>query len=176
MPRPNPELEFEDDDVEFDDFRIRRPPLAWTTTASVSSVLAWGALAAHNIVTMPTLDGVPNVSFDRITGCARFAPRYVSNDSNDSRRRVASPRAVGRANDVIECATFIHDFIGVERGYETKRNGSTDAHLSRARVSLSLADRSCLRYAWERFYSDYSSSGITWCTRRARNAPTGWRT
>ena len=94
MPRPNPKLEFEDDDVEFDDFRIRRPPLAWTTTASVSSVLAWGALAAHNIVTMPKLDGVPNVSFDRITGCARFAPRYVSNVSNNSRRRVASPRAV----------------------------------------------------------------------------------
>jgi len=111
MPRPNPELEFEDDDVEFDDFRIRRPPLAWTTTASVSSVLAWGALAAHNIVTMPKLDGVPNVSFDRITGCARFAPRYVSNVSNDSRRRVASPRAVGRVNDVIECATFMISLV-----------------------------------------------------------------
>jgi len=132
MPRPNPELEFEDDDVEFDDFRIRRPPLAWTTTASVSSVLAWGALAAHNIVTMPKLDGVPNVSFDRITGCARFAPRYVSNVSNDSRRRVASPRAVGRANDVIECATFMIS-IGVERGNETDRLMLS----SRARASLS---------------------------------------
>ena len=174
MPRPNPELEFEDDDVEFDDFRIRRPPLAWTTTASVSSVLAWGALAAHNIVTMPTLDGVPNVSFDRITGCARFAPRYVSNDSNDSRRRVASPRAVGRANDVIECATFM---ISLVLSAGTKRNETDRLTLtSLARASLSLADRSCLRYAWERFYSDYSSSGITWCTRRARNAPTGWRT
>jgi len=101
MPRPDPELSFEDDDVDFDDFRIRQPPLAWTTTASVSSVLAWGALAVHNIVTMPKLDGLPNVSFDRIAGCARFAPRYVSRDliesSTSSRRaRAAVTRRVAR--------------------------------------------------------------------------------
>ena len=101
MPRPDPELSFEDDDVDFDAFRIREPPLAWTTTASVSSVLAWGALAVHNIVTMPKLDGVPNVSFDRITGCARFAPRYVSRDLVESpapsrRARAAVARRVAR--------------------------------------------------------------------------------
>jgi hypothetical protein len=101
MPRPAPELSFEDDDVDFDDFRIRKPPLAWTTTASVSSVLAWGVLAVHNIVTMPKLDGLPNVSFDRIAGCARFAPRYVSRDLIESptssrRARAAVTRRVAR--------------------------------------------------------------------------------
>jgi hypothetical protein len=67
---------------------------------------------------MPKLDGVPNVSFDRITGCARFAPRYVSNDSNDSRSSRRAAAAVGRVNDVIECASFMISLVlsaGTER-------------------------------------------------------------
>jgi len=88
MPRPEPSLtsasptelasaELADQDFSFDDLRIRKPPPEWTTTAIVSCVVAWGALAVHNLIAMPKLDGVPPVSFDRVANSRKGVPRYV---------------------------------------------------------------------------------------------------
>lgn len=70
----------EDENLNLDDIRIRKPPPSWTTTASISCVLAWGALAVHNLYALPRLDGVPNVSFDRVTGTSKFGSRYARFD------------------------------------------------------------------------------------------------
>ena len=48
-----------------------------TTTATITSVVAWGALAAHNVIAMPKIDGVANVSFERVSSSSRFVPKYV---------------------------------------------------------------------------------------------------
>jgi hypothetical protein len=78
MPRPAPErAELADDDIDFEDLRIRKPPPQWTTTATIASVVAWGALALHNVIAMPKIDGVANVSFDRVTASSRFIPKCV---------------------------------------------------------------------------------------------------
>ena len=78
MPRAAPDrAELEEDDIDFDDLRIRKPPPQWTTTATITSVVAWGALAAHNVIAMPKIDGVANVSFERVSSSSRFVPKYV---------------------------------------------------------------------------------------------------
>lgn len=81
MPRPDPSapaLEPALEGIDIDELRIRTPPPSWTTTATVSSVLAWGALALHNILALPKLDGVPPVSFERVRASAKFVPKCVS--------------------------------------------------------------------------------------------------
>jgi len=111
MPRPAPNLADqepsvsaelpEEGDFDFEDIRIRKPPPAWTTTAIVSCVVAWGALAVHNLIVLPKLDGVPPVSFDRITTARKGVPRYViiassSASSLKSREYRKPPWLVGR--------------------------------------------------------------------------------
>jgi hypothetical protein len=106
MPRAAPDrAELEEDDIDFDDLRIRKPPPQWTTTATITSVVAWGALAAHNVIAMPKIDGVANVSFERVSSSSRFVPKYVVKcifSSERASERVASwkmnsdpPRAFG---------------------------------------------------------------------------------
>ena len=85
MPRPSPvdpsSSSVDDDPLgAFDvgELRIRKPPPAWTTAAIVSSVLAWGGLAVHNLRALPRFDGVPPVSFERVRASAKFIPRCVN--------------------------------------------------------------------------------------------------
>jgi len=81
MPRPGPSATAREaalEEINIGELRIRAPPPSWTTTATVSSVLAWGALAVHNILALPKLDGVPPVSFERVRASGKFVPKYVS--------------------------------------------------------------------------------------------------
>ena len=115
MPRAAPDrAELEEDDIDFDDLRIRKPPPQWTTTATITSVVAWGALAAHNVIAMPKIDGVASVSFERVASSSRFVPKCVVKRAFSSER--ASARGASRKTDSDSPRAFGVGLRGDARG------------------------------------------------------------
>ncbi|OUS44331.1 hypothetical protein BE221DRAFT_117512 [Ostreococcus tauri] len=132
MPRPSPvdpsSSSVDDDPLgAFDvgELRIRKPPPAWTTAAIVSSVLAWGGLAVHNLRALPRFDGVPPVSFDRVRASAKFIPRCV-NAREGVESDVTAGRAIGRRRSALfalRVGTFLFGifFVGYHMIYEERK-------------------------------------------------------